>query len=196
MILQLGHASRNAGFITPPAVYLSNDNFLMGNCNMITQSELKEILHYNHDTGVFTRLVSTGNRVKVGEIAGYSMGCGYISIGVHKKYYLAHRLAWLYMTGYWPNDKIDHINHIRDDNRFCNLREVTHRENLMNSSMYKNNSSGITGVYWYKKYSMWLIMISIKGKQINLGYFVDKFEAICARKSAENKYGFHINHGK
>ena len=160
---------------------------------MITQKELKELLHYDPETGVFMWVVLRQG-VRNGGVAG-SMSYGYIRIKVKGRSYQAHRLAWLSIHGKWPKEQIDHINHIRDDNRIENLREATNQENQRNASMKKNNKSGITGVYWYKRDNKWLAYIMTGGKLINLGYFTDKFEAICARKSAEKKYGYHENHG-
>ena len=163
---------------------------------MLTQKQLKKLFYYNPGIGVFTRLVATSNSVKVGDIAGCDDGQGYIRITVNNKLYKAHHLAWLYMTGLLPKDQIDHINHIRDDNRFINLREATNQENHKNLSKRKDNTSGVTGVYLSKASNKWKAHIKMNLKYNYLGGFIDKFEAICARKSAENKYGFHPNHGK
>ena len=162
---------------------------------MTTQSELKEALNYNPETGVFTWIISRGNGVKSGDVAGYIMLNGYASIRIGKISYLSHRLAFLYVYGRWPKE-IDHINHDKSDNRWVNLREVSKQENQRNRSMNKNNTSGVAGVGWDKKNNRWEAQIKAKGKSIKLGRFIDKFEAICARKSANNKYGFHENHGR
>ena len=165
---------------------------------MITQSELKKHVHYNPETGVFTWLVGYKNKRidrKAGDIINTVSGIGYISATIKGEYYSAHRLAWFYMHGYWP-ECIDHINHIRSDNRLVNLRETTTQGNGKNQSMRKNNKSGITGVRWSKPHNKWIARIVVNAKEIHLGIFTDKFEAICARKSADNKYGFHENHGK
>ena len=160
---------------------------------MLTQGELKKQLHYNSSDGVFTRL-RTFSGVKAGDVAG-SISNGYAMINVLSKLYPAHRLAWLYVYGEWPKNQIDHINHIRDDNRIINLRDVTHQENHKNKKQQCNNASGVTGVYWNKVCEKWQSSVSVEGKLLHLGYFTDKFEAICARKSAETKYGYHNNHG-
>jgi len=160
----------------------------------LTQAELKELLHYSPDSGVFTRLVSAGG-VKVGDVAGGVNGQGYICIRVKGKKHLAQRLAFLYMTGEFPKDQMDHINHIRDDNRWNNLREVTNQENCVNRSKRKDNTSGVAGVSWHKNTEKWQAEIVIDGKRKHLGYYDDKFDAIYARKAAENKYGYHPNHG-
>ena len=162
---------------------------------ILAQKELKELLHYNPETGLFTRKVSLSNRVKIGDIAGSINSSGYIAIRVRGNPLSAHRLAWLYVHGVWPENEIDHINQNRADNRLINLREVTGKENHKNMSLYKANTSGVCGVNWNRKYSKWHSRINVDGKSVWLGQYDDKFEAICSRMSAKNKYGFHENHG-
>jgi len=162
---------------------------------MLTQEQLKKALNYNLESGDFRWLITHSNRTKKGSIAGSTSGRGYRRITINGEVYRAHSLAWLYTLGYWPKDQIDHENHIRDDNAWINLREVTPSENNKNMSRAKNNTSGVTGVSWINPRRKWLAQIKINRKQINLGRFNDKFEAICARMSANNKYGFHKNHG-
>ena len=88
-----------------------------------------------------------------------------------------------------PKGKVvDHINHNKLDNRKCNLRVCTQSQNTMNSSLRSDNSSGYTGVYWYKSRSKWLVRITVNGKCINLGYYDDLEEAVKVRKEAEIKY--------
>ncbi|MCK4758405.1 MAG: HNH endonuclease [Candidatus Aminicenantes bacterium] len=162
---------------------------------MITQEKLKKLLHYDPETGIFTRLISTQGKKK-NSIAGAKTNLGYIKIIINKKPYLAHRLAWLYMTGEWPVEDTDHIDHVRDNNRWNNLREVSRSENLKNQSMRKSNSSGITGVSWNKLRDKWKVQINLDGVRKTLLQSKDFFEACCVRKSAENRYGFHANHGR
>ena len=149
---------------------------------MLTQEKLKTILRYNSSTGEFSRKCSQN-------------GDGYNFIWIEGKQIAAHRLAWLYMMGIWP-DEIDHINHCKSDNKWKNLREVTGIENKKNKPMHKNNTSGVCGIYWEKDRKKWLASVRINTKNVNLGRFDDKFEAICARLSANNKYDFHFNHGR
>ena len=163
---------------------------------MIKQSELKEILDYNPKTGIFTRLININGGTRVGDIAGHLNPRGYIQISVKGKSYRAHRLAWLYVYGVWPKDQVDHINHNFSDNRIDNLREVNTQENGKNRSLNKNNLSGIHGVLWMERDGKWWSRIVVSGKTLHLGSFNDFFEACCIRKSADNKYGFHANHGK
>jgi hypothetical protein len=116
----------------------------MSKTNCITQEKLKEILDYNPDTGIFTWKVSKAKRIKVGSVAGCKNNLGYILIRIDGKIYLAHRLAWLYTNGDFPLNCIDHINQIKDDNRICNLRDVTVSENMQNQSQvlgYTKNGS-------------------------------------------------------
>ena len=154
---------------------------------MITQSQLKEQLQYNPDTGVFTRLVNA-SQMKAGDVAGYKNNNGYIAVRVTGKTYKAHRLAWLYIYGIWPENHIDHINEIKDDNRFCNLREANHSENLRNRGANKNNTSGFKGVNWHKNTGKWVAKININRKRNHLGYFNDPKEAYKAYCSAANKH--------
>ena len=163
---------------------------------VISQEQLKGLLHYDPDTGVFTRLVSTAGHVKVGDVAGTHEKSGYIRISVKNKQYRAHRLAWFYMKGVWPKNQIDHDDHVRHNNRWNNLFEATNQDNSKNQTKRKTNTSGITGVYWNKPLGKWEGKIKVDGKSKYLGVHPDKFEIICARKSAENKHGFHENHGQ
>jgi len=162
---------------------------------MLTQETLKSLLYYNAETGIFTRRATSSSAAKAGDVAGGKTKCGYISIRVNGRKYYAHRLAWLYMTGEWPPYQIDHDDHIRHNNKWDNLNKATNQDNQKNGTMQKNNSSGITGVDQCKRNKMWRARIGVNGKDVFLGYFMDKFEAICARLSANNKYGFHKNHG-
>lgn len=170
---------------------------------MLTQNELKQQLHYDPETGVFTRLVSNSPKAVVGEMAGYisvnykdPQANKYIRINVFAKKYGAHRLAWLYMTGSFPKNHIDHINHDGTDNRWINLRDVTPNENFRNQRMPCNNKSGLVGVRWDKNANSWKSTIDIRRTKTHLGYFKSIFDAACARKNAEIKHNFHPNHGR
>ena len=160
---------------------------------MITQVELKKLVHYDPLTGLFKWLVSKGN-VKAGGKCGWVDG-GYLRTKINRKHYRLHRLSWLYMTGGWP-DQIDHKDHDGHNNIFSNLRDATILENAKNHSQQKNNTSNVTGVNFHKPNGKWRAYVYVSKVQISLGYFVDKFEAICARKSAERKYNFYENHGQ
>ena len=163
---------------------------------MITQEILKEYLQYFPETGVFKWVKTSSNRAKKGNIAGGStVENWYATLSFMGKQYLAHRLAWFYMTGSFPEKHIDHINHDKTDNRWSNLRQADEKTNGRNMSKQKRNKSGVTGIRLNKKYNKWQVEIIYNRKYIYLGFYDYFFEAVCARKSAENKYGFHPNHG-
>jgi len=155
----------------------------------LTQERLRELLDYDLDTGQFYWKVSSANCIKVGAIAGYTNN-GYVVICISRKHYYAHRLAFLYMEGYLPENDVDHINRISDDNRWKNLRHTTRQCNNRNRKIHANNKSGITGVSWEKLYNKWVSQITIDGENFNLGRFKILKEAAQARWEAEVKYGF------
>lgn len=163
----------------------------------ITQIELKERLSYCEESGRFVWLKATYNGVpKVGAIAGCINVHGYIQIHLLGKIHLAHRLAFLWMNGALPQLSVDHINGIRSDNRWANLRQADQVTNSRNSSRPSHNSSGRIGVFKATREGKWCARIKVSGRSIHLGYF-NKFEDAChARELAEREHGFHKNHGR
>lgn len=136
----------------------------------ITHERLKELLHYEPETGFFRWKVIRTNGMKIGQIAGGSHGDGYIAIGVMKKIYLAHRLAWFYMTGEFPANEIDHKDMNRSNNTWSNLREVSGTVNRQNiKSARRHNKTGFLGVH-RNKFSF-CAQIRIQGKPVWLGSF-------------------------
>ena len=123
-------------------------------------------------------------------------GWGYRHGRIFGRAYRAHRVIWLLATKEWPADEIDHINGVKDDNRMTNLRQVTGAENRKNTRLSKANTSGIIGVSWLNSRRKWAAQIHINGRSTNLGHFLEKSDAIAARKAAEIKYGYHPNHGR
>jgi len=164
---------------------------------IISQNKLKELLNYDSETGIFTRKVRTANCMKVGDVAGYvnthKDGKKYVVVRVNVKKYYAHILAVLYMTGELPEGQVDHGDGDGTNNRWSNINVVTSSDNRKNRRMPSNNSSGCVGVYLRK--DKYYASISINKRPVNLGTHNCMFEAACARKSAENKHGFHPNHG-
>lgn len=108
----------------------------------------------------------------------------------------AHRVAWVLMTGKWPDGEIDHDNGIRTDNRWVNLKDVTSVQNGRNQGIKSSNTSGYTGVSWHASSRKWRASIRVDGKLISLGDYQHKIDAICVRRAAEIKYNFHAQHGK
>jgi hypothetical protein len=157
----------------------------------VTQERLKKLLHYDSDTGVFTWNVSPRSGMPAGSVAG-CLGQGYWLIRVDTVLYKRSRLAWLYMTGQWPINEIDHDNRVRSDDRWKNLRDLTPYKNSHNVGLKKNNTSGHMGVSWDKKYQKWESYIMLHRKKQHLGYFHHKEGAVQARKTAERIYTPHV----
>ena len=149
---------------------------------MITQNELLRILNYNSQTGVFTWLVSTGQRAKIGSVAGSITKSGYQRIVINKKIYFSHRLALLYVYGRFPKEFIDHINHDKSDNRIINLRECNKSQNMQNVVNIKSNKSGIKGVSWCKRTNKWQAFASLNNKSVYLGRYKNINDAADAYK--------------
>jgi len=160
----------------------------------LTQERVKEIFDYNPISGDLIRTKLIGSKSKLGPIRTLVLG-RYYQVGIDAKKYYVHRIIWLWIFGYLP-DEIDHLNHRGTDNRIVNLRDANHRENVTNQAMSKSNKSGVTGVHYRKDREMWEAYIKFKYVKKNLGLFKCKQDAITARKTAEKKYGFHPNHGK
>jgi hypothetical protein len=160
----------------------------------MTQKKIKKLIHYDPVSGFVMAKVNFGTRTKVGDIIK-SKKNKYLRLQINNRRYVLHRLIWLYMTGSFPEKYIDHINHDKTDNRWENLREVSHRDNCRNFPMLSTNTSGQVGVSWNKEKNMWRARINIDDKEIFLGYFVEFHKAVDARKNAEVLYGFHENHG-
>lgn len=133
--------------------------------------------------------------------SGVKAGCvspqGYVDIEIKKSKFKAHRIVWCLHNGSIPPDmQVDHINHIRTDNRIENLRLVTQTENQRNSSLRADNKAGKSGVKWHKTQRKWHAFIRDNGKQRHLGCFKDFDSAVAARKAAEKELGYHEHHGK
>lgn len=137
----------------------------------LKHEELKSLLAYDEATGIFT-WASDRARFKAGQQAGsVSKKHGYIDIGIKMVSYRAHRLAWLYITGEWPREMIDHINGVRTDNRFCNLRLATCSENQHNRGAKSSTVSGLKGVCWHGGAKKWMASITLHGRNYHIGYF-------------------------
>lgn len=148
----------------------------------ITQDRLKEVLRYDPETGLFTWLVATGRRMRVGSVAGTKSSEGYIRIAVDGKIYRAHRLAFLYMTGEWPHDQVDHCDTDRTNNRWLNLRPASNSQNAANKRA--TSSTGYKGVY--KNGIGYAAQITVGGKNIYLGQFSTPEQASAAYVAAAN----------
>lgn len=164
----------------------------------MTQELLKRYLHYDEHSGYFTWVFKHCKKVIPGTRAGsISSKYGHRVIHLFGSLYPEHRLAWLYMTGHFPIEHVDHINHNECDNSWNNLREVSQQENNMNQSKRCDNNSGITGI-WIRctaKHKKFVAEMHYAGKRVYYKTFATLQEAILARKEQEHLYGFHENHG-
>ena len=145
--------------------------------NDITLLRLKCVLEYNPETGRFIWIKPSykNKNGNVGKVAGYLDQDGYVRITIDRRRYYAHRLAWLYMTGSWPEKQIDHKNRMESDNSWLNLRLATHAQNQHNRGVLKNNKTGLPGVV-ERKWG-WVAYIMREGVNNYLGSFKDPDEA-------------------
>lgn len=167
--------------------------------NDLTQEELKRAVSYDAETGMFTLLIGSHKR-KVGDPAEYEKG-GYriLSIpgmgGAGKGQYKSHRAVWLYMTGEWPEEDIDHIDGDGLNNRFKNLRAVSRSVNARNQVRRRSNKSGISGVSWCNAYSTgkrWRVVVANQER----GRFETLLDAVAERFRAMREIGGYTDrHG-
>lgn len=144
---------------------------------ILTYERLKELLDYNPDTGVWQWLKPTNSAVEAGFIAGTIASDGYRKIGVGNTYYMSSRLAFFYMTGHWPKGHMDHINRVRSDDRWANLREATVSDNNANRKKQSNNTSGYRGVSWDHWQGKWDVRVN----RTHIGWFDSLDDAVIAR---------------
>lgn len=152
---------------------------------ILTAMQLRKQLDYNPHTGLF--LCKANPTREKGRLTTN----GYRQIMVNGERFAAHRLAWLYAYGQWPEGQIDHINRVKDDNRIENLRVVTPKQNNENQGVQNKNTSGYSGVRWSERNRKWVADIGHLGKSVYLGMFVNKQFAIEARLSAEARLFTH-----
>lgn len=181
----------------------------------VTSDILNELLRYEPDTGELywkergEKWFEEGDRFSAEskariwntrfagkEAFTYKGKKGYKRSSIFNFYFEAHRIIWCMMTGGWP-DQVDHINGVRDDNRWCNLREVDQKTNGRNSAKSTLNTSGVRGVSWCNLRKKWRVRIyNDESKRIELGYYRCLKAATEIRKEAEKEYGYHENHGR
>lgn len=154
---------------------------------------LHQLLEYHPHTGRFFWVRTMGQRAVKGTEAGFIKPHGrtaYRIIKLFGKQYKAHRLAWLFMTGKWPENLIDHIDRDGTNNRWKNLREATHSENSRNRRLQNNNKSGCAGVYWDADAKKWCAEIRIDLKIYRIGRYKNYDAAVNARKNMEELLGY------
>lgn len=146
---------------------------------MITALELRERLQYDPNTGDWIWLKSPRSGW-VGRPAGSIDAKGYVIIKIDGQSYKASRLAFLYMTGEWPSNEMDHIDTKPWNDAWVNLRPATRLENIQNRQMRSDNKSGGIGVFWNEARSKWVAQID----KTYLGSFDTFEEAVAVRDSA------------
>lgn len=156
----------------------------------ITARRARDLFSYDADSGLFTWKKNGAAAFTSKTSKGYAVG------NADKVKYYAHRVAWLMVYGEWPSGQIDHINGVRDDNRIKNLRDVAHHDNQRNMKRSVRNKSGVVGVHFNKRLNKWQATIRENGKSKYLGIFETIDDAKLARLHAEEKIGFHPNHGR
>jgi AP2 domain. len=155
---------------------------------MLKFNRMNELLRYDHVTGIFTWIAKPSRRVCVGDVAGGHHGKGYLQIRIDGISYFSHRLAWFYMTGSWPIHGIDHVNGVRSDNRWVNLRDVSKSVNQQNFRLpMRHNKVGMLGVSLVPcgKYKA---QIHVNGKRLFLGHHDTAESARIAYLNAKRKY--------
>lgn len=176
---------------------------------MPTQAALRCLVEYSPETGDLTwkvrnpddfpdtdlRSIKAFNTGYAGKPAlSCRNGRGYMHGTIFGQYITAHRVIWRLVTGEVP-ETIDHINGDQTDNRWVNLRNVTNKINSRNKRLRTSNRSGCSGV-WREDPSKWRAYIRAGGRNVALGVFDKKQDAIAARRAAERRHGYHTNHGR
>lgn len=176
----------------------------MSKQDAITAEYIRSILHYDPETGVFTwrerprehfatlRSFKRCNAMYAGKPAGSVNKRGYIVLGIGKRVYAAHRLAWLWINGEWPNGDIDHIDGTTTNNAWANLRAATESQNMMNAKIRKDNKTGIKGVHAMRRATTtrYAANVTVNRRRVRIGTFDTLEEAAEKRLAAASQvYG-------
>lgn len=176
--------------------------------NDLTAEFIRQILDYDPETGVLTwkprvpdmftdgghsaeHTCSLWNSKHAGKKAGKKHKEGYIEIWVNRVPYKAHRLAWVWMTGEWPVEQVDHENLDRSHNKWTNLRDATHGENMRNVRTKEGSTSGHKNVTWSKSHRKWVVRVTFDGERNKVFEAADLELAALVASEVIDKY-----HGK
>lgn len=142
----------------------------------LTAENVRQIFDYDPATGELTKKAYPGMRLRRGSTATSIRLDGYLSVSVMRKHHYAHRVVWLWMTGMWPENFIDHIDGKKDNNRWANLRSATKVQNGQNQrEAHSNSQTGLLGAHPYK--DRFRCTTSIHGRKKHIGYFMTAEEA-------------------
>lgn len=154
----------------------------------LSAARLRELLHYDPETGVFRWNQTRCGRAMAGAVAGRLNAGGYWKINVERRNHAAHRLAFLYMIGEWPSGEVDHINGAKCDNRWLNLRDVARVVNMQNQrEAHSNSKTGMLGVTFHPKNGKFQARIQVDKKPKSLGYFAKAEDASAAYRDAKRR---------
>lgn len=152
----------------------------------LTHARLCEALSYCQETGRFTWNIKAGSRGVAGSLAGHSRKDGYVTVKIDKQRFFAHRLAWFFVNGSWPNGLIDHIDGNPANNRISNLRDVSHSKNMHNRKKPQvNNTHGFLGVK--RAANGWVACLRRPGMKSYIGRFATPEEAQAAYFAEKTK---------
>lgn len=164
---------------------------VIANGPTLTYARLREVLRYEPDTGLFWWIERAPGRVLSRPAGTLARSNWYWIITIDYEQLCAHRLAWLYMTGAWPEHEVDHRNLVKNDNRWENLRAATHKQNSENSPVRKHSRTQIKGVHWDLSRGNWQAYLCHNYKKVHLGRYDDLLSAVAARKRGEHTYFTH-----
>jgi hypothetical protein len=154
----------------------------------ITCEMVRHLFDYDETTGIFKNRTTRSHNSLKGSTVGSFDKDGYVQIGIGKRKFKAHRLAWLYVFGEWPSLDIDHINGVRNDNRISNLRVVSKAQNQQSRfAAQKNNRTGYPGVSVFQKY--YRARIHVNGRELHLGLY--KTPELAAEAYLNAKVQYH-----
>ena len=159
---------------------------------LLTAEHLRRVLIYDPFTGLWKwREGGKGRPLEPdwwpGTLGG-KPGRQYYAIGIGRWPRYAHRLAFLYMTGEWPKQEIDHVDGDRTNNRWSNLREADHSQNKYNTGLRGHNTTGFRGVYFRKNEGKWHARIKVGDRRVSLGLFSSPEEASIAYEAAAQEH--------
>ena len=159
----------------------------------LSAADVRRFLRYEPETGDFFWLVNRTNGIKAGDLAGCQRGFYWV-ISVWGVSYSAQRLAFLYQEGRFPSEYVDHINGIKLDNRWANLREATNAQNQHNRSGTGSNCR-VKNVTYVAKRCKFQVSLKVRGREKFIGYFEDvELAELVAIEAREKYHGSYANH--